>query len=85
MSTTPRNPEPKRNDQFDAKEAVAADAADAVFSAAESFDYTGKPEDLDPIHDAELIFTQAPDTQGSATEAGRSDSPAKRGPRSNGG
>lgn len=82
MSTTPRNPEPKRDDQFDAKAAVAADA---VFSAAETFDYKGKPEDLDPIHDAELIFTQAPDTEGSATEAGRSDSPAKRGPRSNGG
>lgn len=81
MSTTPRNPEPKRDDQFTSRDA----AAGAVFSAAESFDYTGKPEDLDPIHDAELIFTQAPDTEGSATEAGRSDSPAKRGPRSNGG
>ena len=82
MSTTPRNPEPTRNDQFNAKDAVAADA---VFSAAESFDYTGKPGDFDPFQDAELIFTQAPEAAGSDAQAGSSDSPARRGPRSDGG
>ncbi|MFI8412612.1 hypothetical protein ACIGB6_09050 [Paeniglutamicibacter gangotriensis] len=81
MSTTPRNPEPKRDDQFTSRDA----AAGAVFSAAESFDYTGKPGDFDPFQDAELIFTQAPEAAGSDAEAGRSDSPAKRGPSSDGG
>ncbi|EMQ99814.1 hypothetical protein [Paeniglutamicibacter gangotriensis] len=81
MSTTPRNPEPKRDDQFTSRDA----AAGAVFSAAESFDYTGKPGDFDPFQDAELIFTQAPEAAGSDAEAGSSRSPAQRGPCSDGG